>query len=622
MLSNTLNLQPILSITLIPLSLRSRLSSLYPVSSSQVPVLQFAQSLIGPALKRDLISDLPPEISALVLSKLDGQSLCRLTCVNQTWKSLIDGGRSIWKTRLVEEDLWVGAGTEQIEAQECLLTEAGISRTETASSSITPATPPNSRIRTESSSNRIRPLIIDPPPPHPHPLNPNTRRLSSSVDPYKLVYRKRFLTRQNWMRREPRRTSFQGHALTVVTCLQFDWEKMVAASDDNVVHSYELRSGRRLMSFVGHQGGVWALQFVGDTLVTGSTDRTVRVWDMASGRNTHVFHGHTSTVRCLQIVEPVDLNPQDEYRSELDSEDQEEDREDGDCEEDHLRGSTNWEPAYPMIVTGSRDYTLRVWRLPTPSDEEYIGYPAPGSPEETGAMIDCSNSNPFHLHHLTGHGHAVRALAAYGRTMVSGSYDSTVRVWDILTGECKQEMRGHTQKVYSVVLDHFRSRCASGSMDNTVRLWDLRTGSCLKVLGEHSSLVGLLGLSPNRLVSAAADSTLRIWDPSDGISKQELRGHLGAITCFSHDQFRVVSGADGTLKLWNPSNGELVRDLLNGFSAVWQVGIDERYCVVAVQRGNENGKSQEEDQDLEGLSNRLENQRHPQQQQYTRARLD
>ncbi|KAI8461714.1 WD40-repeat-containing domain protein [Phakopsora pachyrhizi] len=118
-------------------------------------------------------------------------------------------------------------------------------------------------------------------------------------------------------------------------------------------------------------------------------------------------------------------------------------------------------------------------------------------------------------------------------------------------------MRGHTQKVYSVVLDHFRSQCAPGSMDNTVRLWDLRTGSCLKVLGEHSSLVGLLGLSPNRLVSAAADSTLRIWDPLDGISKQELRGHLGAITCFSHDQFRVISGADRTLKLWNPSNGEL-----------------------------------------------------------------
>ncbi|CAH7668581.1 WD40-repeat-containing domain protein [Phakopsora pachyrhizi] len=124
-------------------------------------------------------------------------------------------------------------------------------------------------------------------------------------------------------------------------------------------------------------------------------------------------------------------------------------------------------------------------------------------------------------------------------------------------------------------------------MDNTVRLWDLRTGSCLKVLGEHSSLVGLLGLSPNRLVSAAADSTLRIWDPLDGISKQELRGHLGAITCFSHDQFRVISGADRTLKLWNPSNGELVRDLLNSFSAVWQVGINERYCIVAVQRGNE-----------------------------------
>lgn len=366
------------------------------------------------------------------------------------------------------------------------------------------------------------------------------------------------------MKKEPRRISFQGHALTVVTCIQFDWSKMVAASDDNVVHSYDLRTGRRLQTFVGHQGGVWALQYVGDTLVTGSTDRTVRVWNMRTGRNTHVFHGHTSTVRCLQIVEPVNVNG----------------RTAGD--------RAVWEPAYPVIVTGSRDFTLRVWKLPSEEDEEYVGYPTPGSPQEVGPSYpDSSVHNRFHLHFLSGHNHAVRALAAKGRTMVSGSYDCTVRAWDIMTGECTRIMRGHLQKIYSVVLDATRGRCASGSMDNTVRLWDLKTGNTIRILGEHSSLVGLLGLSPRRLVSAAADATLRVWDPETGSCRYELKGHLGAITCFTHDEFRVVSGADGTLKLWNGENGVLVGDLLTGFSAVWQVSMDERFCVVAVQRGTE-----------------------------------
>ena len=54
--------------------------------------------------------------------------------------------------------------------------------------------------------------------------------------------------------------------------------------------------------------------------------------------------------------------------------------------------------------------------------------------------------NPYHKLHLEGHDHAVRALAARGRTLVSGSYDCTVRIWDIITGACKWVLVGHTQK--------------------------------------------------------------------------------------------------------------------------------------------------------------------------------
>ena len=56
------------------------------------------------------------------------------------------------------------------------------------------------------------------------------------------------------------------------------------------------------------------------------------------------------------------------------------------------------------------------------------------------------DENPYHRAHLQGHDHAVRALAARGRTLVSGSYDSTVRVWDIIDGTCKFVLTGHTQK--------------------------------------------------------------------------------------------------------------------------------------------------------------------------------
>jgi F-box and WD-40 domain protein CDC4 len=54
--------------------------------------------------------------------------------------------------------------------------------------------------------------------------------------------------------------------------------------------------------------------------------------------------------------------------------------------------------------------------------------------------------NPYHLLVLEGHTGAVRALDGYGRTCVSGSYDTTVRVWDLITGQCKHVFTGHDQK--------------------------------------------------------------------------------------------------------------------------------------------------------------------------------
>jgi len=100
----------------------------------------------------------------------------------------------------------------------------------------------------------------------------------------------------------------------------------------------------------------------------------------------------------------------------------------------------------------------------------------------------------------------------------------------------------------------------------------------------HTSLVGLLDLSHSRLVSAAADSSLRIWEPETGHCKSTLLAHTGAITCFQHDQHKVISGSDRALKLWDVRTGEIVKDLLVNLSGGWQVKFNDRKCVAAVQR--------------------------------------
>lgn len=170
-------------------------------------------------------------------------------------------------------------------------------------------------------------------------------------------------------------------------------------------------------------------------------------------------------------------------------------------------------------------------------------------------------------------------------------------------------MNAQLFSVYSVVLDLVREQAFSGSLDGTVRGWDLTTGQLVHTLSGHTSLVGLIGLSQSHLVSAAADSTLRVWGPKTGELNYTLQGHTGAITCFYHDEFKLLSGSDGSLKMWNIKDGTLVRDLLTGIDGVWQVAFEGRWCLATSSQGGSTymdvwdfGREEEDDDEWIGES--------------------
>ncbi|MCJ1443683.1 MAG: SCF ubiquitin ligase complex subunit cdc4 [Stictis urceolatum] len=576
------------------------------------PVLHSVADTVNPALKCDFLALLPAELSHIIVGNLDLKSLCRGSQVSKKWRQTIDSDEKVWK------NLFLAAGYElgQDEMRRAILEGWGwqpwsslgdseedlgnfdtiyenlsspvmsIDSQMSLSAPVDPPPQPSSSRRTkrkagaklrtssrkaskkkETSTDDV--VLYD--------VSALTRHIESAEGPYaaakaavtaiptsqigleslrsltlyKNIYRRHHLISASWMQDEiqPRHLAFKAHSRHVVTCLQFDADKILTGSDDTNINVYDTKTGMQRAKLTGHEGGVWALQYVGNTLVSGSTDRSVRVWDIERGVCTHVFHGHTSTVRCLIILMPTVIGKTSGGRNIV-------------------------MPKEPMVITGSRDSTLRVWKLPKQGE---------ASPRVTTAE---GGESPYFCRALTGHMHSVRAIAAHGDTLVSGSYDCTVRVWKISTGETLHRLSGHAAKVYSVVLDHERNRCISGSMDNLVKVWSLDTGSVLYNLEGHSSLVGLLDLQRDRLVSAAADSTLRIWDPVNGQCKSILSAHTGAITCFQHDGEKVVSGSDRNLKMWNIQTGEFVRDLLTDLSGVWQVNFDERRCVAAVQRNN------------------------------------
>src|SRR5262245_34280500 len=80
------------------------------------------------------------------------------------------------------------------------------------------------------------------------------------------------------------------------------------------------------------------------------------------------------------------------------------------------------------------------------------------------------------------------AFNADGARLASGSLDSTVKLWDVKTGQLKATFLGHKRDVTSVAFNTDGTMLASGggSGDGTVRLWDVKTGKNQATLQGHT----------------------------------------------------------------------------------------------------------------------------------------
>jgi WD40 repeat protein len=161
------------------------------------------------------------------------------------------------------------------------------------------------------------------------------------------------------------------------------------------------------------------------------------------------------------------------------------------------------------------------------------------------------------LRTLTGHELTVSAVAFSpdGTRIVSGSFDTTVKVWDAASGAELATLRGHGfWWVWAVAFSPDGTRIVSGS--KTVKVWDAASGAELATLSGHTDFVLALAYSPDgtRIVSGSNDNSLKVWDAASGAELATLRGHGGGVTAvaYSPDGTRIVSGcADSTVKVWD-----------------------------------------------------------------------
>ena len=177
---------------------------------------------------------------------------------------------------------------------------------------------------------------------------------------------------------------------------------------------------------------------------------------------------------------------------------------------------------------------------------------------------------PNDQHKLTLERHTKGVLAVTlspdGRTLASGDYDGTIRVWDATTGEHKLILREHTEGVTCLSLSPDGRTLASGSWDRTVRLWDAETGEHILTFKGHKDGVRSVAFSPDgrTLASGSYDYSIQVWDAKTGEHILTFKGHRHYVrsAVFSPDGRMLASGSyDRTVRVWDAETGEPLQTL-------------------------------------------------------------
>lgn len=223
-------------------------------------------------------------------------------------------------------------------------------------------------------------------------------------------------------------------------------------------------------------------------------------------------------------------------------------------ERGELEGHKGWvtavacppDPSVPpteRIVTASRDKTLISWKLRTqPTDDgraKLVGYP---------------------LKRLHGHSHHVEdvTVSSDGQFALSGSWDNSLRLWDLSSGITSRTFSGHKKDVMSIAFSTDNRQIVSASRDKTIRIWNT-LGECKLEFGPdqngHTDWVSCVRFSPDQVtpvvVSCGWDKKIKVWDLTSCQLKCDLVGHTGYINTISVSPDGSLCASGGKVDTWS-----------------------------------------------------------------------
>lgn len=251
-----------------------------------------------------------------------------------------------------------------------------------------------------------------------------------------------------------------------------------------------------LARFDEHDGAVNAARFLpgGKRALSAGDDGIVRLWDLESGALVHAFKGHTAKIIDIAVS-----------------------------------------PDGRLAATASWDRSARLWNLAELKD------------------------GPV----LKGHKGPVNAVVFTSRdgstdAFYSASYDGTVRLWNLETGEAVRPVYRHGWGINCLKALPDPGKLLFGSLNGAAGIIDIETGEISTVFNPHEGPVLSLAVSQQHklIATGGGDGGVNIWSMEDWGLKEQHQNPYSPIwgLAFTGDAKRIYySGLDDFVTLWQVS---------------------------------------------------------------------